>query len=99
MSSLKRPRLRLVVGIFEVDEQHSGHLHRVGQLLLAVVVFTTSHPLHSDAQTATAEEKNSTGGMEGEEGGGKGEIWAPAGSGAASRPARCHGERLADMFE
>ena len=53
-----------MVGIFEVDEQHSGHLHRVGQLLL-VVVFTTSHPLHSDAQTATAEEKNSTGGMEG----------------------------------
>ena len=63
-SSLKRPRPRLVVGIFEVVEQHSGHLHRAGQLLL-VVVFTASHPLHSDAQTATAEEKNSTGGMEG----------------------------------
>ena len=58
MSSLKRPRPRLVVGIFEEDRQHSSHLH--GEKFLLVVVFaalTTSYPLHSDAQTATAEEK------------------------------------------
>ena len=85
-----------MVGISEVEEQHSGHLHPVSQLLLGVVVFTTSHPLHSDAQTATAEEKNSTGGMEGGgREGGRGRFGRPR---APGLPPAMHGAAVNDFL-